>query len=165
MTFNNSEETQMRQLIVAYTETKIDHYKTKYEIHIKSPRFFAKAETKYDYFHISKSHPKFKQIFEAYSLSAPLVKYLEDVSVLSGSLQKPTVDSEVQPVPSNTPTQDNSSEVATDAQEAIADVPTIPDNYESMEWVELKSLASHFIQGRFNKQQALEALAEAKAKQ
>lgn len=155
----------MRQLIVAYTETKIDHDKTKYEIHIKSPRFFTKAETKYDYFHIPKSHPKFKQIFEAYSLSAPLVKYLEDVSVLSGSPQTPVSDSIEPVVPSDTLTQDNVPEVDTDAPIAINDVPLVPDNYESMEWVELKQLASHFIQGRFNKQQALGALAEAKLKQ
>lgn len=161
----------MRDLIVAYTETQVPHEKTKYEIHIKSPRFFTKAETKYQYFHIPKSHPKFKQIFEAYSLSAPLVKYLEDISVLSGSPQTPMSDSIKPVVPSDTLTQDNVPEVATDAPIAINDtpvvhnVPLVPDNYESMEWVELKQLASHFIQGRFNKQQALEALAEAKLKQ
>ena len=155
----------MRDLVVVYLDQKVEHDRTQYEVHIKNPQFFAGAETKYQYFHIPKSHSKFKQVFEAYSLNAPLVKYLEDVSVLSGSLQTPVSDSEANPVGLDTTTQDNVPEVTTDAPIAINDVPVIPDNYESMEWVELKSLASHFIQGRFNKQQALEELAEAKSKQ
>lgn len=130
-----------------------DHGFSKSDYHIicENPRFFAQAIASADYYFID-SEVDYPQIRETYSLYQPRTTRL-----LSGVKEaEKGVGNTLPPVE-----QDNASEGIVEVVDAV-DVVEIPDDFEQLPWVELKALASKFISGKFNKEEAIKAIKAAK---
>ena len=161
-----------RQRVIAYVNKKLPTDLNKYNVDYANPTFFSSASEVYDYYIAGGSAKENAKIRESFSLYAPNVKPMTP-EMLSGSA---TSDSDATPVASHS-SSENVAPAASDEASAMVAEPvvdnassvapkaTVPADYEQLEWAEMRILASQFIEGRFNKQDALEALAKAYAAQ
>ena len=130
-----------------------------YKIICENPRFFAQAIASADYYFID-SDDDYPQIRETYSLYQPNTLRLSSKASQNVVDAVEDVTSTLAPVD-----RDNASENVVDApidgsSDALA--VEIPDDFEQLPWVELKALASNFIKGKFNKEEAIKAVKAAK---
>lgn len=158
-----------RQRVIAYVHGTLPIDSDKYAVDYCNPTFFSSASEVYDYYIAGGSTKENAKIRESFSIYAPNVKPMTPPQLAGEDLS----DSEVAPIASDSSDEKVAQNVTNESSEGSS-VPepapesakvVVPADYDQLEWSEMRILASNFIEGRFNKQDALEALAKAYAAQ
>lgn len=138
---------QARPLLIAYTLKRNPDLDANYRVTYSNPTFFNQPELKYEYFYsnrpdIVKAYAKYSDKVERITLEAP---------------EKP----------SEPPKEETKAIPQVEAEDSSQDdsdqSDSIPEDYADLPWPQLRALASkHTDEKQFNKEKALEILAEAK---